>query len=101
AWAWSVFAGVASGAMFSLVLTLPLDLEHDARRVGALIGMMLGLGYAIGAVSPLILGAVRDATGSFTSSLWVIVGLAAMLLGAVAGAPGVPGAGGAYACETK
>jgi len=87
AWAWSVFAGVASGAMFSLVLTLPLDLEHDPRRVGALIGMMLGLGYSIGAVSPFILGVVRDATGSFTSSLWVIVALAAMLLAAVAVAP--------------
>jgi CP family cyanate transporter-like MFS transporter len=87
AWVWSVFAGVASGAMFSLVLTLPLDLEHDARRVGALVGMMLGLGYAIGAVSPLALGAVRDATGSFTSSLWVIVGLAGALLAAVAVAP--------------
>jgi CP family cyanate transporter-like MFS transporter len=87
AWLWSVFAGVASGAMFSLVLTLPLDLERDARRVGALIGMMLGLGYVLGAVSPLALGAVRDATGSFTSSLWVIVGLSAALLAAVAVAP--------------
>ena len=73
--------------MFSLVLTLPLDLEHDARRVGALVGMMLGLGYAIGAVSPLLLGAVRDATGSFTSSLWLIVGFSAALLVAVAAAP--------------
>ena len=75
AWLWAVCAGVASGAMFALVLTLPLDIEHDARRVGALVGMMLGLGYVIGAASPLVLGAVRDATGSFTSSLWLIVAL--------------------------
>jgi MFS transporter, CP family, cyanate transporter len=87
AWAWSFCAGVASGAMFALVLTLPLDLEHDPRRVGALVGMMLGLGYALGAGSPLVLGAVRDATGSFTSSLWAIVALSATLLVAVAVAP--------------
>ena len=87
AWLWSVLAGVASGGMFSLVLTLPLDIEQDARRVGALVGMMLGLGYVIGAASPLVLGAVRDATGSFTSSLWLIVALSAGLLTAVACVP--------------
>jgi CP family cyanate transporter-like MFS transporter len=87
AWLWSVCAGVASAGMFSLVLTLPLDIEHDARRVGALVGMMLGLGYAIGAASPLVLGAVRDATGSFTGSLWLIVAFSATLLAAVAAAP--------------
>jgi cyanate permease len=73
--------------MFSLVLTLPLDIEHDARRVGALIGMMLGFGYVIGATSPLVLGVVRDATGSFTGSLWLIVGFSAALLVAVACVP--------------
>lgn len=31
--------------MFSLVMTVPLDLEQDHARVGALVGMMLGLGY--------------------------------------------------------
>ena len=87
AWVWAVFAGIASGAMFALVMTLPLDIEHDARRVGALVGMMLGVGYVIGAASPLVLGAVRDATGSFTSSLWLIVGFSAALLAAVAAAP--------------
>ena len=60
-------------------MTLPLDIEHDPRRVGALVGMMLGLGYVIGALSPLVLGAVRDATGSFTSSLWLIVACSATL----------------------
>ena len=41
--------------------------------------MMLGVGYVIGALSPLILGAVRDATGSFTSSLWLIVAFSVTL----------------------
>jgi MFS transporter, CP family, cyanate transporter len=86
-WLWAVIGGVASGAMFALVLTLPVDLERDARTVGAMVGMMLGLGYVIGATSPLLLGAVRDATGSFTGSLWLVVGFSALLTVTVACLP--------------
>jgi MFS transporter, CP family, cyanate transporter len=84
---WSACAGVASGAMFTLVLTVPLDVEERPERVGALVGMMLGLGYTIGAVSPLALGAVRDATGSFTGALWIVVGFSALLLATVLALP--------------
>jgi cyanate permease len=73
-------------------MTVPLDLEQDAARVGALVGMMLGGGYTIGAVSPFILGALRDATGSFTASLWLIAGFSALLLATVAALPGRRGA---------
>jgi CP family cyanate transporter-like MFS transporter len=86
-WLWALIGGVASGGMFALVMTLPLDIEHDGRRVGALVGMMLGFGYAIGATSPLVLGAVRDATGSFTTSLWLIVGFCVVLVVATAVTP--------------
>lgn len=85
---WSACAGVASGAMFTLVLTVPLDLERRPDRVGALVGLMLGLGYTIGAASPLLLGAVRDATGTFTGALWLVVGSSALLLAAVLALPG-------------
>jgi len=91
AYAWVVALGVASGGMFALVLTLPLDLEHEPARVGALVGMMLGLGYTIGAISPVVLGAVRDLTGSFTASLWLLVVFSALLLGSVAALPRGPG----------
>ena len=37
--------------------------------------MMLGLGYTIAAASPFLLGAIRDATGSFDAVLWVAAGL--------------------------
>jgi CP family cyanate transporter-like MFS transporter len=87
AYACVVALGVASGGMFALVMTVPLDLEHERGRVGALVGMMLGLGYTIGALSPFVLGAVRDLTGSFTTSLWLLVGFATLLLGSVAALP--------------
>jgi cyanate permease len=43
-------------------------------------GMMLGIGYSITGLAPLVLGLVRDATGSFATSLWLIVGIQASLL---------------------
>jgi CP family cyanate transporter-like MFS transporter len=96
AYAWVVALGIASGGMFALVLTVPLDLEDDPGSVGALVGMMLGLGYTIGAISPVVLGAVRDATGSFTASLWLLVGFAALLLGSVVSLPSGSGRGRAH-----
>jgi CP family cyanate transporter-like MFS transporter len=87
AYVWVALLGVASGGMFALVLTLPLDLEHEPGRVGALVGMMLGLGYTIGAVSPFVLGAARDVTESFTASLWLLLGFSCLLLASVAALP--------------
>jgi MFS transporter, CP family, cyanate transporter len=87
AYAWVITVGLASGGMFSLVMTVPLDLEHDARQVGALVGMMLGLGYTIGASSPVVLGAVRDLTGTFTGSLWLLVVFSVLMLGSILALP--------------
>ena len=82
-YAWALLAGIAQGGMFALVMTLPLDLEERRDRVGALVGMMLGLGYTTAAISPFVLGAVRDLTGSFDAVLWVcvvVLGLLAVLV---------------------
>ncbi len=85
AWLWVVVGGLGVGSMFPLVMTLPLDAEERPDRVGALAGMMLGFGYAFSAVAPLVLGAVRDATGSFEAVLWVIAAFGAIFV--VAAAP--------------
>jgi CP family cyanate transporter-like MFS transporter len=87
AYAWVFAVGLASGAMFALVMTLPLDIERDARQVGALVGMMLGLGYTVGALSPIVLGAVRDLTGTFTGSLWLLVVFCMLMLGSILALP--------------
>ena len=71
AYAGALVAGIAQGGLFALVMTLPLDFERTPKRVGALVAMMLGLGYTIGATAPFLLGAVRDATGSFDAVLWM------------------------------
>jgi CP family cyanate transporter-like MFS transporter len=76
-WAWAVLLGVGFGVLFPMTLTLPLDVARDPARVGAVAGMMLGVGYTIGSVSPFLLGAVRDASGSFGQALWVLVATSA------------------------
>ena len=77
---WTAVVGIAIGAMFPLVLTLPLDMEERPERVGAVIGMMLGVGYVLAAVSPFTLGAMRDLSGSFTGALWLILGIGVLFL---------------------
>ena len=79
-WFWAVVLGVGIGTLFPLVMTLPLDLSDDPGQAGAVTGMMLGVGYSITGLAPLVLGLVRDATGSFSASLWLVVGIEACLL---------------------
>ena len=78
-WAWAVLLGASLGIEFSTLMLLPLDLGQGASRVAAAAGMMLGVGYTLSAIGPFALGAVRDATGSYTTSLWLIAGCAALV----------------------
>jgi CP family cyanate transporter-like MFS transporter len=79
AWAWATVVGLATGAMFPLVMTLPSDVGRRATDVASVTGLMLGVGYMLGAVAPLLLGAARDLTGTFTTTLWLIAGSGAVL----------------------
>lgn len=78
-WIWAVLIGGWVGVTFPSLMTMPLDLGHDAHEVAALTAMMLGVGYAASSLSPFLFGAVRDATGTFTAVLWVIVATAGLL----------------------
>ena len=54
------------------MMTLPLDAADRPEQVAGLVGMMLGIGYTAGALAPVAMGVLRDATGSFDASLWLI-----------------------------
>jgi CP family cyanate transporter-like MFS transporter len=79
-WLWAVVLGLGIGTLFPLAMTLPLDLSRDPAQAGAVTGMMLGIGYSITGLAPLVLGLVRDATGSFSASLWLILAIEVCLL---------------------
>ena len=80
AWVWAALFGFASGTLFPLVMTLPLDVAHEPAAVAAFTAVMLGAGYCVSAASPFAVGALRDATGSFADALWLLVATAAGLL---------------------
>lgn len=80
AWVWAALAGVGMGVMFAVVLTLPLDLTDHPTQAGAIAGVMLTGGYGTAALSPVVLGALRDATGSFHAALYGVGGVALVLV---------------------
>lgn len=79
AWFLALPLGASLGIEFATLMSLPLDLGDGAAKVAAAAGMMLGAGYTISALGPFALGAVRDVTGSYTTSLWLIAGAAAVV----------------------
>jgi CP family cyanate transporter-like MFS transporter len=78
--AWALIAGAMLGAAFTLALMLPLDLAATPAAAAGLVGIMLAGGYLLTATTPWLLGYVRDATGSFTASLWLNVVASVLLL---------------------
>ncbi len=77
---WAISLGLGLGLMFTLGLTLPTDVGADAAEVGAAAALMLLLGYVLAAVAPTVLGAVRDATGSFETAVWLLVAIGAAMI---------------------
>lgn len=73
AFLWVAILGLALGAVFPLVLTLPLDVTDDPSRVGSVAALMLLGGYVLSSTGPVSLGAARDITGDFGASLWLLV----------------------------
>ncbi len=80
AYLWVVVLGLAIGAVFPLVLTLPLDVADEPGQVGSIAALMLLGGYSLSAIGPFALGAARDLTGSFQASLWILVAVAVALV---------------------
>lgn len=77
---WAALLGGSIGPLFSLTMALPLDIGHGLAEVAAFTGLMLGAGYTLSALSPVVLGAIRDTSSGFGPVLWVLVGTTAALL---------------------
>jgi len=73
---WAVLLGASNGPLFSLTMALPLDFGHGTAEVAAFTGLMLGAGYTLSAVSPFLLGAIRDASHGYDAVFWVLAGVA-------------------------
>lgn len=80
AFLWAASLGAGLGMTFTLLLTLPTDISDDPREVGGAAALMLLVGYLLASIAPSALGAVRDATGDFEAAIWVLVGVAAVMM---------------------
>ena len=80
---WLLVIGIGAGSLLPLLMALPLDLRGTPGAVTDLVAWMLGLGYHMAGTSPLLIGVLRDATGSFELPVGVVLtgaaGLCALL----------------------
>lgn len=83
---WMVLIGLGQGVGISLGLTLITLRSPDAAHTSELSGMAQGVGYVLAAAGPLALGAIHDATGSWTAPIITLLVLLVPLAAAGVGA---------------
>jgi MFS transporter, CP family, cyanate transporter len=74
---WAASFGIGNGFGLGAAMSLPLDLVAEPASVVALTAPMLLGGYVLAAVSPPVVGLLRDMTGSFTLGFLFLAGLCA------------------------
>ncbi|WP_066039449.1 MFS transporter [Herbiconiux solani] len=87
AWAvWGSLGGVAQGGGITIVFMLIVQLSLSGTHARRLSAMVQGMGYALGATAPTVVGAVHDATGAWTLPIATV--LVATLVFTAAGLAG-------------
>lgn len=64
-WVWAASTGLGLGVLFTLTLTMPVEFGANPEEVGRLTAMAMSVGYLIAALGPVVIGLLRDLTGSF------------------------------------
>jgi MFS transporter, CP family, cyanate transporter len=77
---WTVIGGLAQGAGISLAFTLIVLRARDADVARQLSGMAQGVGYAIGAAGPFVVGLVFQHSGGWTLPLVLLLAVCAVIL---------------------
>ncbi|MFG2840926.1 CynX/NimT family MFS transporter [Streptomyces zaomyceticus] len=73
AYLWMVLLGLGQGVAISLALLFILHRAPDARHTAQLSGMAQCLGYTLAATGPAVLGAIHDASHTWTLPLIVLL----------------------------
>lgn len=69
-----------TGGSFTLSMTLPLDNTRHAEETSAWNAFVLLISYTVAAIGPLAVGRLRDASGDFSSAVWLIVAVSAVMI---------------------
>jgi CP family cyanate transporter-like MFS transporter len=86
-WIWSVLLGMGQGGLLAVAMTIIILRSPDVHVAAKLSGMAQGFGYIIAATGPLLVGVLRDASGSYfePTVLFVAFGVTSTLCGLAAG----------------
>lgn len=90
---WVVIAGLGSGASLVVALALVSLRGRSHHETAQLSGMAQSVGYLFAAAGPIVAGLLAERTGSWTTSVLLLAGLAAVqvLVGAAVGRDRGPG----------
>jgi len=77
AYLWMILLGLAQGACISLAIAYIVARAPDHEHTGRLSAMAQGFGYLLACLGPVGLGAVHNATGTWTTPLIVLVAVLA------------------------
>lgn len=87
---WSAVMGLAQGAGISLATVLMVLRASSVETARDLSGMSQTLGYALAALAPYAVGLLRDASGSWSAPLVLLIGVVVVMAvaGVIVGRPG-------------
>ncbi|MCR8557311.1 MFS transporter [Mucilaginibacter sp. BJC16-A38] len=74
------FTSLGLAGTFTLGMTLPLDNTNSPAETNAWTAFTLLIGYLIAATGPLCVGILRDLTGSFSSSYFLLISVSVIML---------------------
>lgn len=77
----ALLLGIGAGGLFPLALMLPLLMTQRADEVSAWSSLSQGGGYVLGALGPLAVGRIFDATDSFQPALIAMVVVTILMIG--------------------
>lgn len=80
---WPAIFGFGAGSAFALLLTMPVHIGTDTRQVATVSAWMMGVGYALAAVGPWLVGIMRDGEIGLPAAL-LFVGVTGLISGVVA-----------------
>ena len=80
---WLIFAGIAQGGAFTLVMVSMVQLAKSDREAARFSALVQGIGYALAATGPSLLGFAFDKTGSWNAPLYIILGAVVTLSAAL------------------
>ncbi|SMH39660.1 MFS transporter, CP family, cyanate transporter [Rathayibacter oskolensis] len=74
-WAlWCILGGIAQGGGFTVVFVLVVRLSQSDAHASRLSATVQGIGYAVAATAPTVLGVAHDASGGWDAPLAVVLG---------------------------